>query len=80
MLRYSYSHMGEIYTKNGYTLAQALRQLSQRKRKIVLLFYFCDWTDQQIGERFHVARSTIQAARTKALKEMRGLLEKQSET
>lgn len=63
---------------NNDALAQALRQLSQRKRKIVLLFYFCDWTDQQIGERFHVARSTIQAARTKTLKEMRELLEKQT--
>lgn len=61
-------------------LAQALRQLSKRKRQIVLLAYFCDWTDQQIGEQFHVVRSTIQAARTKALKEMRNLLEKQSET
>ena len=65
---------------NNDALAQALRQLSRRKRQIVLLAYFCDWTDQQIGERFHVVRSTIQAARTKALKEMRNLLEKQSET
>lgn len=65
---------------NNDVLAQALLQLSRRKRQIVLLAYFCDWTDQQISERFHVVRSTIQAARTKALKEMRELLEKQSET
>lgn len=58
-------------------LAQALHSLSGRKRQIILLAYFLDWTDQQIGERFHVVRSTIQAARTKALKEMRDLLEKQ---
>ena len=51
--------------------------LSGRKRQIILLAYFLDWTDQQIGERFHVVRSTVQAARTKALKEMRDLLEKQ---
>ena len=60
-------------------LAQALHSLSGRKRQIILLAYFLDWTDQQIGERFHVVRSTIQAARTKALKEMRDLLEKQGE-
>ena len=65
---------------NNDALAQALLQLSRRKRQIVLLAYFCDWTDQQISERFHVVRSTIQSARTKALKEMRELLEKQSET
>ena len=58
-------------------LAQALHSLSGRKRQIILLAYFLDWTDQQIGERFHVVRSTVQAARTKALKEMRNLLEKQ---
>lgn len=58
-------------------LAQALHSLSGRKRQIILLAYFLDWTDQQIGERFHVVRSTVQAARTKALKEMRDLLEKQ---
>lgn len=54
-----------------------LLSLSGRKRQIILLAYFLDWTDQQIGERFHVVRSTVQAARTKALKEMRDLLEKQ---
>ena len=28
-------------------LAQALRQLSRRKRQIVLLAYFCDWTERR---------------------------------
>ena len=49
---------------NNDALAQALLQLSRRKRQIVLLAYFCDWTDQQISERFHVVRSTIPSART----------------
>ena len=63
---------GSIAIEND-ALAQALHSLSGRKRQIILLAYFRDWTDQQIGERFHVVRSTIQAARTKALKEMRDL-------
>ncbi|MBS6545988.1 MAG: sigma-70 family RNA polymerase sigma factor [Butyricicoccus pullicaecorum] len=51
--------------------------LSPRERKIILLFYFLGWTDQKIGIRLHVARSTIQKARMKTLQEMRKTIEKQ---
>lgn len=74
--QYLFDDLEQPISINNDALAQALHTLSKRKRQIVLLSYFCGWTDQQIGERFHVVRSTIQAARTKALKEMRKLLEK----
>lgn len=57
-------------------LAQALRTLSQRNRQIILLTYFEDLTDQQIGKQLNAVRSTVQAARSRALKEMREMLEK----
>ena len=75
--KYFFDDLEQSIAIENDALAQALHSLSGRKRQIILLAYFLDWTDQQIGERFHVVRSTIQAARTKALKEMRDLLEKQ---
>lgn len=57
-------------------LAQALHTLSQRNRQIILLSYFEDLTDQQIGKQLNAVRSTVQAARSRALKEMRKMLEK----
>ena len=75
--RYDFRDLGFTVSIENDALAQALSTLSQRKRQIILLSYFFGMTDQQIGDRLHAVRSTIQAARTKALREMRELLEKQ---
>lgn len=71
------SEFGRTFWIKNDTLANALRMLSPRERKIILLFYFLGWTDQKIGMRLHVARSTIQKARMKTLQEMRKTIEKQ---
>lgn len=71
------SEFGRTFWIKSDTLANALRMLSPRERKIILLFYFLGWTDQKIGMRLHVARSTIQKARMKTLQEMRKTIEKQ---
>ncbi|MBS4879670.1 MAG: sigma-70 family RNA polymerase sigma factor [Firmicutes bacterium] len=76
--QYSFDDLEESVKIESYELAEALRKLSKRQRQIILLSYFFGLTDQQIGERFHVVRSTIQSARSKALKELRGLLEEQN--
>lgn len=75
--RYDFHDLGFTVSIENDALAQALSTLSKRKRQIILLSYFFGMTDQQIGDRLHAVRSTIQAARTKALREMRELLEKQ---
>lgn len=71
------SELGRTFWIQSNTLANTLRMLSPRERKIILLFYFLGWTDQKIGIRLHVARSTIQKARMKTLQEMRKTIEKQ---
>ena len=71
------SEFGRTFWIKSDTLANALRMLSPRERKIILSFYFLGWTDQKIGMRLHVARSTIQKARVKTLQEMRKTIEKQ---
>ena len=59
-------------------LARAICALPSRKRQIVLLSYFCGLTDKQIGVKMNRVRSAIQASRTRALKEMREMLEKEN--
>lgn len=75
--RYSFFDLEQPISVENDALVQAISALSERKRKIILLSYFCGLTDKQIGDKLHTVRSTVQAARTRALKEMRELLEKQ---
>lgn len=75
--RHRFDDLGRTVSIEDDNLAWALSALSQRKRQIILLSYFFGMTDQQIGVRLNVVRSTIQATRTKALREMRELLETQ---
>ena len=49
------SEFGRTFWIKSDTLANALRMLSPRERKIILSFYFLGWTDQKIGMRLHVA-------------------------
>ena len=75
---YLFYDLGEPISIQDDILAQALRSLNKRKRKIILLYYFHGLTDRQIGNHFYVSHSTIQSARAKALKEMKQVFEKQS--
>lgn len=48
-------------------LGAALDILSEKKRKIILLYYFMDMNEGEIAETLHLSRSTINRQRTKAL-------------
>lgn len=56
-------------------LSSALKKLSDTKQKVILLSYFLEMTDQEIGEALNVARSTIQYRRSAALKELKTEME-----
>lgn len=58
-------------------LSKALKKLSDAKQKVILLSYFLEMTDQEIGETLNVARSTIQYRRSAALKELKTEMEEQ---
>lgn len=58
-------------------LSSALKKLSDTKQKVILLSYFLEMTDQEIGETLNVARSTIQYRRSAALKELKTEMEEQ---
>lgn len=45
-------------------LGAALDLLSEKKRKIILLYYFMDMNEGEIADVMHVSRSTVNRQRT----------------
>lgn len=56
-------------------LAQALAELTQERRDIVLLAYLLDMPDSGIAQLLQLARSTVQHQRTSSLKQLRKIME-----
>ncbi|RAQ29638.1 sigma-70 family RNA polymerase sigma factor [Hydrogeniiclostridium mannosilyticum] len=56
-------------------LAAALNALTERKRSIVLLSYFLDMSDAEIGRQLNVVRSTISKQRKIALARIKQYME-----
>lgn len=56
-------------------LAEALLELPERKRDIVLLSYFLDYTDVEIADLLKSVRRTVNDQRNKALKDLRKRME-----
>lgn len=57
------------------SLAQALHSLAPSRCQIVLLAYCLSFTDGQIADALNMNRSTVQYQRSKAVIQLRGLLE-----
>ena len=62
---------------NGNILADALAQLPEGKRDVILLSYFLGMSDREISERLNVVRQTISKRRLVTLKELREYLMKE---
>lgn len=60
---------------NDELLAKALQTLPQKKRNIILLFYFMDMADSEIASALHLVRSTIYRHRTNTLLKIRQFME-----
>ena len=56
---------------NDDRLAAALAKLLREKHDVILLSYFMDMSDQEIGELLDMARRTVQHQRTDVLAERR---------
>lgn len=66
---------GEAVSVNDSNLADALGELSQDKRDIVLLSYFMGMTDREIAECMDMARRTVAHRRINSLRELKRILE-----
>jgi len=61
----------------GNALANAIRELPQHKRDIILLSYFAGLNDREIGEELGAKQQTISYRRISSLKKLKELLEKE---
>lgn len=48
-------------------LAEAIQSLSEKKRNVILLFYFMDMTETEIANELNLVRSTIHEHRKRSL-------------
>lgn len=62
---------------NGDLLADALAQLPEDKRDVILLSYFLGMTDRDISEKLNVVHQTVSKRRLTTLKELREYLMKE---
>jgi len=67
--------LGRDIIVNNESIAECLRKLPERKRDIILLYYFLEFADVEIGKEFNLVRSTVQYQRTSALRELRKMME-----
>jgi len=59
----------------GDSIAEALKSLPERKRDIILLSYFLEMTDREIGEKLNLIRATVQYQRKITLRELKQFFE-----
>ena len=68
---------GKDVIVSGDMLADALKQLPPEKRDIILLSYFLEMTDAEIGKELNTVRQNISKRRARILELMREYLEKE---
>jgi DNA-directed RNA polymerase specialized sigma24 family protein len=62
------------------SIAEALKSLTGRNRDIILLYYFLELSDGEIGKKFNMIRSTVQYRRTSTLQELKNFMEEENRT
>ena len=60
------------------SIAEALRSLPERKRDIILLSYFLELSDGEIGKRLNLIRATVQYQRTSTLRELKKFIQEEN--
>lgn len=56
-------------------IAEALENLPERKRDIILLSYFLELSDREIGDKLNMLRSTVQYQRASILQQLKKFME-----
>ena len=56
-------------------LAEALKELSDRKRNVILLSYFMEMSDAAIARKMNLVRSTVHEHRTRSLELLKQIME-----
>ena len=77
MDEYVFDVQGLPVVVNGNILADALAQLPEGKRDVILLSYFLGMTDREISEKLNIVHQTVSKQRRATLKELREYLVKE---
>lgn len=82
----NYSSDLQIFKWNGFSigvesdlLSEALRNLTDKKRNIILLYYFMDMSDTEIAALLKLNRSTVYRHRTSGLAFIKKFMEEHTE-
>jgi len=73
----TFSVLGRDVIVSDESIAEALRSLPERKRDIILLSYFLELSDMEIGKKLNLIRSTVQYQRTSTLRELKKIMEEE---
>ena len=64
-----------ILRRHVKNFAEALKELTERKRNVILLSYFMEMSDADIAREMNLVRSTIHEHRTRSLEILRKIME-----
>jgi RNA polymerase sigma factor (sigma-70 family) len=56
-------------------IAKALERLPERRRDVILLSYFLELSDREIGDKLNMLRATVQYQRTRTLQQLKKFME-----
>lgn len=74
----TFNVLGRDVIVTDESIAEALRSLPERKRDIILLSYFLELSDGEIGKKLNLIRSTVQYQRTITLRELKKMMEEET--
>jgi len=74
----TFNVLGRDVIVTDENIAEALRSLPERKRDIILLSYFLELSDGEIGKKLNLIRSTVQYQRTSTLRELKKIMEEEN--
>mgnify|MGYP000046054735 FL=1 len=77
MSEHVFEVLGLPVVVTGDLLADALAQLPEGKRDVILLSYFLEMTDREISEKLNIVHQTVSKRRLVTLKELREYLMKE---
>lgn len=77
MSEHIFEVLGLPVVVTGNLLADALAQLPEGKRDVILLSYFLEMTDREISEKLNIVHQAVSKRRLAALKELRKYLTKE---
>ena len=74
----TFNVLGRDVIVTDENIAEALRSMPERKRDIILLSYFLELSDGEIGKKLNLIRSTVQYQRTSTLRELKKIMEEEN--